>query len=102
MRSLDELILASQQKKRHSESRDPARTCSKMPLHSSVHHMHCLHGSCCQRIPTAESERHRFFVQTRSITMNTAKICRGLLRSEQRRVGNECVSTCRSRWSADH
>src|SRR3546814_13772360 len=25
-----------------------------------------------------------------------------LLRSEERRVGKECVSTCRSRWSADH
>src|SRR3546814_17490450 len=24
------------------------------------------------------------------------------LRSEERRVGKECVSTCRSRWSADH
>src|SRR3546814_18307526 len=23
-------------------------------------------------------------------------------RSEERRVGNECVSTCRSRWSQDH
>src|SRR3546814_11592075 len=23
-------------------------------------------------------------------------------RSEERRVGNECVSTCRSRWSPDH
>src|SRR3546814_12027862 len=23
-------------------------------------------------------------------------------RSEERRVGNECVSTCRSRWSAYH
>src|SRR3546814_18726040 len=23
-------------------------------------------------------------------------------RSEKRRVGNECVSTCRSRWSPDH
>src|SRR3546814_14813153 len=23
-------------------------------------------------------------------------------RSEDRRVGKECVSTCRSRWSADH
>src|SRR3546814_11361674 len=26
-------------------------------------------------------------------------ICR---RSEERRVGKECVSTCRSRWSPDH
>src|SRR3546814_11083022 len=24
------------------------------------------------------------------------------LRSEERRVGNECVSTCRSRWSPNH
>src|SRR3546814_13780666 len=24
------------------------------------------------------------------------------LRSEERRVGNECVSTCRSRWSQNH
>src|SRR3546814_17222093 len=23
-------------------------------------------------------------------------------RSEERRVGNECVSTCRSRWSPEH
>src|SRR3546814_17517715 len=26
----------------------------------------------------------------------------GAARSEERRVGNECVSTCRSRWSRDH
>src|SRR3546814_15677902 len=26
----------------------------------------------------------------------------GLYRSEERRVGKECVSTCRSRWSASH
>src|SRR3546814_12679616 len=25
-----------------------------------------------------------------------------LTRSEERRVGKECVSTCRSRWSPDH
>src|SRR3546814_12604730 len=27
---------------------------------------------------------------------------RPLLRSEERRVGKECVSTCRSRWSPEH
>src|SRR3546814_14521113 len=27
---------------------------------------------------------------------------RDVLRSEERRVGKECVSTCRSRWSTDH
>src|SRR3546814_11331533 len=26
----------------------------------------------------------------------------GLDRSEERRVGKECVSTCRSRWSREH
>src|SRR3546814_10710499 len=26
----------------------------------------------------------------------------GVAQSEERRVGNECVSTCRSRWSPDH
>src|SRR3546814_17134505 len=26
----------------------------------------------------------------------------GLIRSEERRVGKECVSTCRSRWSPYH
>src|SRR3546814_4666484 len=32
-----------------------------------------------------------------------ARITSGLSdRSEERRVGKECVSTCRSRWSPDH
>src|SRR3546814_16394144 len=26
----------------------------------------------------------------------------GIARSEERRVGKECVSTCRSRWAANH
>src|SRR3546814_12141623 len=29
-------------------------------------------------------------------------MCGALLRSEERRVGKECVSTCRSRWSPYH
>src|SRR3546814_18023300 len=29
-------------------------------------------------------------------------IIRGVQRSEERRVGTECVSTCRSRWSPYH
>src|SRR3546814_11811154 len=28
--------------------------------------------------------------------------CRGSPRSEERSVGKECVSKCRSRWSTDH
>src|SRR3546814_14159073 len=31
-----------------------------------------------------------------------AKLMNALFRSAERRVGKECVSTCRSRWSPDH
>src|SRR3546814_16350130 len=33
--------------------------------------------------------------------MDGIEACR-LMRSEERRVGKECVSTCRSRWSRDN
>src|SRR3546814_19956009 len=38
------------------------------------------------------------FVYTDQILMRSAEI----LRSEERRVGTECVSTCSSRWSPSH
>src|SRR3546814_3477022 len=31
-----------------------------------------------------------------------SRACPGCSRSEERRVGKECVSTCRSRWSPYH
>src|SRR3546814_13753557 len=31
-----------------------------------------------------------------------APVARDMARSEERRVGKECVSTCRYRWSPDH
>src|SRR3546814_4213315 len=34
--------------------------------------------------------------------VDTATVDEGLWRSEERRVGKECVSTCRSRWSPFH
>src|SRR3546814_11608206 len=39
-----------------------------------------------------------------TIRNSSFKVARTLrmLRSDERRVGEECVSTCRSRWSADH
>src|SRR3546814_16883651 len=33
---------------------------------------------------------------------NLYHLTAGALRSEERRVGEECVSTCRSRWAPDH
>ena len=41
---------------------------------------------------TMDSENQR--ISTQSIQLHT--------RSEERRVGKECVSTCRSRWSPYH
>src|SRR3546814_11931145 len=36
-------------------------------------------------------------------TNDQARACKhAQRRSEERRVGKECVSTCRSRWSPDH
>src|SRR3546814_18912076 len=37
-----------------------------------------------------------------SISWSCCRACRGQWRSEERRVGKECVSTCRSRWSPSH
>src|SRR3546814_17360100 len=36
------------------------------------------------------------------IFLSLASIILGAVRSEERRVGKECVSTCRSRWSPYH
>src|SRR3546814_11946264 len=34
------------------------------------------------------------------LTLTVKRQADGVVRSEERRVGKECVSTCRSRWSA--
>src|SRR3546814_14962743 len=50
------------------------------------------------RLPT-DLERGCFF----SLELDEGGVgCQGLERSEERRVGRECVSTCRSRWSPYH
>src|SRR3546814_1172626 len=38
----------------------------------------------------------------RSVASTTPRMRRRMRRSEERRVGKECVSTCRSRWSPYH
>src|SRR3546814_19927077 len=48
---------------------------------------------------TAPLRRHRPELQDRHRLATLTDAC---LRSEERRVGNECVSTCRSRWSRYH
>src|SRR3546814_17925100 len=49
--------------------------------------------------PPIDSLRERHVMSLHTRFGNLANI---LDRSEERRVGKECVSTCRSRWSPDH
>src|SRR3546814_12711178 len=42
----------------------------------------------------------RFLAERPGYLTKTVQAIKG--RSEERRVGKECVSTCRSRWSTDH
>src|SRR3546814_8699315 len=50
-------------------------------------------------LPISRKRRRRFFSQF-SMTLTACRAAR--VRSEERRVGKECVSTCRSRWSPYH
>src|SRR3546814_15648189 len=47
-------------------------------------------------------EAYVHFVRERSLLEAIASSLTELFRSEERRVGKECVSTCRSRWSPYH
>src|SRR3546814_12606948 len=44
----------------------------------------------------------QFYFRTPDIDVAADKVGKQGGRSEERRVGNECVSTCRSRWSPYH
>src|SRR3546814_15854960 len=54
---------------------------------SHLGHLHCVLDAIAAEIGRAHDELQR-----------TASV----FRSEERRVGKECVSTCRSRWSPYH
>src|SRR3546814_10854141 len=41
-------------------------------------------------------------IHVRQLLFTTQVLLLRCLRSEERRVGKECVSTCRSRWSQNH
>src|SRR3546814_18560654 len=64
-----------------------------------------------QAIRSAAQLRDRGLAINMSVNLSAALLDHGdlvgtirvmLTRSEERRVGKECVSTCRSRWSTDH
>src|SRR3546814_18522218 len=48
------------------------------------------------------SSRLGYLAKTTTLAANGVTELGEAARSEERRVGKECVSTCRSRWSPDH
>src|SRR3546814_1431753 len=77
----------------------------------------CALPICCQvtgRTPTTSRDKERFTrvviqVRLRCGMVELATVLNALesgspelFRSDERRAGQECVRTCRSRWSPDH
>src|SRR3546814_19918925 len=56
-----------------------------------------LHGM--MRVRAFTQDDAHIFCTPDQINSETVVFCDLLRRSEERRVGKECVSTCRSRWS---
>src|SRR3546814_18874335 len=50
----------------------------------------------------ANQYRERFAASPIAVAASSQTLYQRLMRSEERRVGTECVSTCRSRWSPYH
>src|SRR3546814_10068051 len=81
-----------------------------------ISHRHCrLQLQCCSLIPLARKacvppfRRQPLSAHRRALAIDHDNLQIGppinsltYIRSEERRVGKECVSTCRSRWSPYH
>src|SRR3546814_7327915 len=58
---------------------------------------------CDPRRSDGDSQRRRHTCHSQRVVLSHRQApTRGAKRSEERRVGKECVSTCRSRWSPYH
>src|SRR3546814_14093836 len=54
-------------------------------------------------LPVEQFDRRDALIVAQGFTTNLHRLNEKLIfRSEERRVGKECVSTCRSRWSTYH
>src|SRR3546814_18203742 len=61
----------------------------------------------CSRLPRTlmialSAYREQWLGNIRGDILSGLVVALALIRSEERRVGKECVSTCRSRWAPDH
>src|SRR3546814_11699417 len=59
-------------------------------------------GTLVPSLPGHFGSFEYFGVQAFTLTGVDATFAAAVVRSEERRVGKECVSTCRSRWSPNH
>src|SRR3546814_1278861 len=55
-----------------------------------------------QALVDQAAERDRLQAENEALRQQNVDYQNQLSRSEERRVGKECVSTCRARWSPDH
>src|SRR3546814_15942958 len=70
----------------------------EMHIHNGLHRFPVREFDIMEETPAQESIR-QFLLIIRCDDDDRAFLC---LRSAERRVGEECVSTCRSRWSPNH
>src|SRR3546814_12672058 len=71
-----------------------------------VQPLHCRAFVLCTRVRLAPCQSLPAAQFSRSLSCNLHLVLHHVpqcyVRSEERRVGKECVSTCRSRWSTYH
>src|SRR3546814_16958321 len=75
------------------------QTCA-LPISTSQQHMIGLNSAVPW--PSTATRRHLDYWFRRTFPALAGNMAVETLRSEERRVGKECVRTCRSRWATDN
>src|SRR3546814_15189776 len=80
------------------------RSFAELETLPDTRHVHCTgHLDSGERVVVSFGPEHGALEQKQvELAMREAGDLFPRPRSEERRVGKECVSTCRSRWSEDH
>src|SRR3546814_12096830 len=103
-----DLSAASADRRGHTES--AMLTCATMPSPKQLFSrakVRSINWSAITKRPGGISSRSDPTAEMERMSVHPARLsayifARALRRSEERRVGKECDSTCRSRWSPEH
>src|SRR3546814_15529474 len=76
--------------------------CSSDLAASTPEHARLSYSDRRAAVKTAALNRARFWGRLWPLCHCQTRLTLWSVRSEERRVGKECVSTCRSRWSPHH